>query len=210
MEELPIRRATPGDTNRIAEIVAGDPGQETIGLAGDAGRAREFGMALVRLPNSPMGWRRTVVAEREGRVIGILQAGGDAPDFRSGPRFIYTAIHVFGPVGVARLLPRLRAWRRVDPGRPPDSYHISEIDVDPAHRNSGVGGSLLDYAEAEARQNGYARMSLSTTTINPARRLYERHGFRVVETKTDAAYERYTGIQGRHLMVKALEQDPAT
>jgi len=48
-------------------------------------------------------------------------------------------------------------------------------------------------------------MSLTTTTINPARRLYERHGFHVVETKTDGAYERYTGIAGRHLMVKELE-----
>jgi hypothetical protein len=26
----------------------------------------------------------------------------------------------------------------------------------------------------------------------------------VVETKTDAAYEKYTGIEGRHLMVKEL------
>ena len=48
-------------------------------------------------------------------------------------------------------------------------------------------------------------MSLSTNTANPARRLYERHGFRIVETRTDSTYERLTGIEGRHLMVKALE-----
>ncbi len=47
-------------------------------------------------------------------------------------------------------------------------------------------------------------MSLITTTTNPARRLYERHGYRVVETRADAAYERYTGIAGRYLMVKEL------
>ena len=88
---------------------------------------------------------------------------------------------------------------------PAGSYYIAEIDVDPDWRNRGIGGALLDYAEAEARAAGYTVMSLTTTTINPARRLYERHGFRVVETKTDAAYERYTGIQGRHLMVKELE-----
>jgi len=47
-------------------------------------------------------------------------------------------------------------------------------------------------------------MSLTTHTSNPARRLYERHGYRVVETRTDPAYERYTGIEGRVLMVKEL------
>jgi hypothetical protein len=47
-------------------------------------------------------------------------------------------------------------------------------------------------------------MSLGTTITNPARHLYERHGFRVVETKTDPSYERYTGIPGRILMMKDL------
>ena len=47
-------------------------------------------------------------------------------------------------------------------------------------------------------------MSLSTTTVNPARRLYEHHGFRVAQTLTDPWYERVTGISGRHLMLKDL------
>jgi len=76
--------------------------------------------------------------------------------------------------------------------------------VDPRHRNRGIGGAMLDHAEEEARRRGHRLMSLTTTTANPARHLYERHGFRVVETLTDAAYERYTGIAGRHLMVKEL------
>lgn len=63
---------------------------------------------------------------------------------------------------------------------------------------------MLDYAEAEAREGGHPQMSLTTTTINPARRLYERHGLHVVQTLTDADYEKYTGIEGRHLMVKDL------
>jgi ribosomal protein S18 acetylase RimI-like enzyme len=76
--------------------------------------------------------------------------------------------------------------------------------VDPTSRNKGIGGALLDHAEAAARAGGYRLMSLTTSMANPARRLYERHGFRVVETRTDADYKRYTGIDGRHLMVKEL------
>jgi len=203
VEGLTIRKATPRDTNRIAEIVSGEPGQEAIGLTGSAELAREFGMAMVRLPNSPMGWERTVVAEANRRVVGIVQAG-DFPDFGPTPRLMYLAIRVFGPVKLMRLTPRLRARGKVQPKRPRGAYHIAEIDVDPSFRSQGIGSALLDHAEAEARAGGFARMSLTTTTINPARRLYERHGFRVVETKTDAAYERYTGIEGRHLMVKEL------
>jgi ribosomal protein S18 acetylase RimI-like enzyme len=204
VEGLTIRKAIPGDTNRIAEIVSGEPGQEAIGLTGSAELAREFEMAMVRLPNSPMGWKSTVVAEANGRVVGIVQAG-DVPDFGVTPRLVYLAIQVFGPVKLMRLLPRLRARSRIQPKRPRGAYHIAEIDVDPSLRNQGIGSALLDHIETEARAGGYARMSLTTTTINPARRLYERHGFRVVETKADAAYERYTGIEGRHLMIKELE-----
>jgi len=204
MEGLTIRKATPSDTNRIAELLAGDPGQEAIGLTGDAGRARKFGMAMVGLPNSPQGWNRTVVAELDARVVAIIQAGRDVPGMRVTPRLIYLGLQIFGPIGLVRLLPRLRARQRVQPVPPPESYYIAEIDVDAAYRNKGIGGALLDYAEAEARAAGHRLMSLTTSTTNPARRLYERRGFRVVETRTDAAYKRYTGIDGRHLMVKQL------
>ena len=63
---------------------------------------------------------------------------------------------------------------------------------------------MLGWAEAQARAGGHKVMSLSTTTVNPARRLYERHGFRVAQTLTDPGYERVTGISGRHLMLKDL------
>lgn len=67
MEGLTIRTATPGDTNRIAEILGGDPGAEAIALAGSPEKAIAFETGMVRLPNSPQGWRHTVVAERTAR-----------------------------------------------------------------------------------------------------------------------------------------------
>jgi len=204
VEGLNIRKATPGDTDRIAELLGGDPGDEAIGIAGEAGRAREFGMAMVRLPNSPQGWKRTVVAELDAQVVAMIQAGPDVPSVRATPRLAYLGLRIFGPIGLVRLLPRLRSRQRVQPVPPPDSYYIAEIDVDAAYRNKGIGSALLDYAEAEARAAGHRLMSLTTSTANPARRLYERHGFRIAETGTDAAYKRYTGIDGRYLMVNEL------
>ena len=209
MAGLTIRQAVPGDTNRIAELLAGDPGRESIARAGSAERAIAFGTGIVRLTNSPQGWRHTAVAELDDRVVGIIQAGGHRGDMQLTPRLIYLAVQTFGPVGIVRLLPRLRARRRVQPQTPPGAYHIAEVDVDPALRNKGIGAALLKHAESEALATGYQLMSLTTTTVNPARRLYERHGFRVIATRTDPAYKRYTGIEGRHLMVKDLARSHA-
>jgi hypothetical protein len=48
-------------------------------------------------------------------------------------------------------------------------------------------------------------LSLTTAITNPARRLYERNGYGVVGEKRDAEYERITGVPGRVLMVKELD-----
>jgi ribosomal protein S18 acetylase RimI-like enzyme len=52
------------------------------------------------------------------------------------------------------------------------------IGVADEARGQGVGGALLDALVAMAREQGYRAVSLSVDRQNPARRLYERHGFR--------------------------------
>jgi putative acetyltransferase len=50
-----------------------------------------------------------------------------------------------------------------------------------AFRRSGVGRAMLSHLIAEARSRGFTRLSLETGTqpgFDPARRLYERFGFR--------------------------------
>ncbi len=201
MGSLVIRRARAEDTERIAEIMHGEPGQEAVAIAGCEEGARNFGMAMVRMPNSPQGWEHSAVAEMDGEVLGVLQR--NSGDMKITLSLAWLALRTLG-IGAITALPRLRARRRVDIPHPDAAYEVAELHVELSRRNRGIGGVLLDYAEAEARRAGYRQMSLSTTTINPARHLYERHGFRVVETKTDPAYERYTGIAGRYLMVKEL------
>lgn len=207
MEGLTFRQATPADAERIAEIIAGDPGREAIGIAGDVDRARAMGMVIARMEGMPAGRRgleNTVLAELHGETVGIVHAGSEPGGFKITPAVALAAMRIFGPLGAVRLLPRVRARGRVDIPPPAGAYLVGELDVDPRYRNRGIGGALLDRAEAQAHAGGYRQMSLVTTTINPARRLYERHGFRVVETRTDPDYERYTGIEGRVRMVKEL------
>jgi ribosomal protein S18 acetylase RimI-like enzyme len=185
----------------------GEPGQEATGLCfGRGDLARRLGDALVRLPGSPMGWQHTTLAVLRGETTGLLQAGpgGERTASHLSAALLLRALRIFGPARFAAGLPRIRARTRVDVTHPQGAYVVRELHVDRRHRNWGVGGALLRYAEEEARRAGFPVMSLSTTTINPARNLYERHGFRIVETRADPAYERYTGIVGRYLMVKEL------
>jgi ribosomal protein S18 acetylase RimI-like enzyme len=88
---------------------------------------------------------------------------------------------------------------------PADSCKLIELHVDPARRGQGIGAVLLDAVIALA---GDRPVSLTTRIDNPARHLYERHGFAVVEEKRNASYEARTGSPGRVLMVRPVPFSP--
>ena len=203
VERLVLREATRADADCVAELVGGDPSQESIGVCGDRERARAFGMALARASLFE-GVVRTIVAELEGRPVAVLQTTdgtGDVGITRAGAAI---ALRVFGPIGVLGLAWRGRARARVGISPPSDALHIYELHVARELRGRGIGGAVLRYAEEQALMRGRRLLSLTTTTSNPARRLYARAGFRVVETRTDPVYRRITGIDGRHLMINQL------
>jgi ribosomal protein S18 acetylase RimI-like enzyme len=57
-----------------------------------------------------------------------------------------------------------------------DELRIVDIAILPEHRGSGIGTALLADVLAEADEVGLA-VSLHVEPWNPAKRLYERHGF---------------------------------
>ena len=71
--------------------------------------------------------------------------------------------------------------------RTTDEYgHINDqtpsfsISVYSPYRGRGIGGAMMRRLLGELREDGYALASLSVQKENPAIRLYERMGFRIV------------------------------
>lgn len=81
------------------------------------------------------------------------------------------------------------AWhRRMNPERPGYGFVDEEtpeiaLAVAPGSRGAGIGGRLVEAIIDAAWSSGYEALSLSVERTNPAARLYERHGFRTIETR---------------------------
>ncbi len=201
---ITFRPARPDENERICEIMFSEPPQEAVRVCESVERARRFCYMQVQEPGLDMGWDRTVFAVIDGDPVTVLQAGSQLGGMSITPALVWHTIRILGPLRTIRSLPYVAAQRRVNAPAPEGSYHIGELHTLPDFRNHGLGKAALEYAEAQARAEGCATMSLNTTVINPARHLYERQGFEVVEARTDDVYERMTGIPGRCLMVKEL------
>ncbi len=90
-----------------------------------------------------------------------------------------------GVVAVAADGQRLgAAWYRLFPPEVPGWGFVAadvpelSIGVTVGARGTGIGSALLDALMTLAREQGYRAVSLSVDRQNPARRLYERKGFR--------------------------------
>lgn len=115
----------------------------------------------------------------------------------SGPRFTFAQLdddpHLaayyrsppeFGVVSTADGEPTGVVWVTRFPAEAP-GYGFVRADVPelsvcvlPGYRGAGLGAGLVGAAVAEARGRGLPALSLSVEDGNPARRLYERLGFR--------------------------------
>lgn len=77
------------------------------------------------------------------------------------------------------------AWSRImeDYGHIDSSTPSLAISLLPGYRGLGIGTQLLNGLLLLLQENGYLRASLSVQKENPALRLYERAGFRILAEK---------------------------
>ena len=72
-----------------------------------------------------------------------------------------------------------------------DNWEIVQIQILPDYQHMGIGTELIRNLQEEASQQGIT-LSLSVLKVNPAKRLYERLGFEVVQEKEKSYTMRYT------------------
>ncbi len=122
-------------------------------------------------PGGPIGDVQSVLAQPElaHYITGWPRPGDMGMVAEDGP-----------PVGAA--------WLRLLPEQDPGYGFVDDktpelsIGVVPTHRGQGIGSLLLEALIEAARAQRYQALSLSVEPDNPARRLYERHGFQVIGT----------------------------
>lgn len=175
----------------MVAVMFAEPGVEQVAFMPDIDGARRFTSALWRLA----GMGEFVVAEDRGEVVGFAWCSERGVSIRAGAR---AAVAGWGMAGPIRLV--VRGWPRQLVEIPmPDGPKLIELQTHPARRGTGVGTTLLGHVidSLDGRS-----LSLTTRSDNPARRLYERHGFTVQSEKSHRAFQRRTGATGRVLMVR--------
>jgi ribosomal protein S18 acetylase RimI-like enzyme len=201
-----FRPASAADSDLLADLVLGEPEQETTRVAMRLLNVSNFEVSreILRLSwRAAENWRQSVVAELDGTPAGVLQSGGSS--LRITPTLVLAVLWRLPAATLLRLPGRLRLQRRLVPPKPPGAYIVAELHVAPEFRGQGLGAAILAHAEEDARKSGFARMALHTLTTNPAQHLYARCGFKEVARRVDSAFKQITGAEGNVLMVKELE-----
>jgi ribosomal protein S18 acetylase RimI-like enzyme len=205
-DRIEFRRAGVDDVSALMDIQFRSPSKEAAAMAGSAAAAKRFqSMLLARALED--GTAEVIVVDIDGTAAGFaeLATGGDVPPLRIVAR---SAVNAMGPRGAFAAGWRSLARAAVDLKPAEEGIHLVELQVDPEHRNEGLGTRLLEEVERVARERAISNVSLTTQIDNPARRLYERSGFRVEAEKRHRRYEAITGSPGRVLMVKQLTSPP--
>jgi ribosomal protein S18 acetylase RimI-like enzyme len=195
----PARAADAPDIGRVLASGFGDKFTTILGRRAAHAPALLAGLTEMRLAR---GLATTFVAERDTRVVGVLNIEAR----REGMGDRWAEFQVFlrevGPLTTLRSV--IGVVLLNDEVVPADEAYISELAVASGCRRQGLGTLLLTRVAAWARSVGRQRLSLHVAISNPARRLYQRVGFRLARCQEAHLAERLFGIEAWLYMVKPL------
>lgn len=174
-----LRPATEADCDIIAEAIAQSSGgyaqlgwQEKATDYPDL-ELLQIGASMYREDNPPFTWRNCVVVQGTAEPMGVMLAYGIDEDYQSaepvaGEHGGDQADDIYYPVKMEVA----------------NSWYICGMTVFEPWRGQGIGSRLLEYAAAQARNEGYPQLSLIAFEQNAGSvRLYLRNGFTVVERR---------------------------
>jgi ribosomal protein S18 acetylase RimI-like enzyme len=195
MVEVLLRPAQTSEASTIGGFIlaAGQGLFEFMfeGLVLDASAADVL-VHLIREEDGLFSYRRCLFAEVEGTPLGLLS------------RYPADLFHeqTFDTLPPDRSLhlaafPKTQDW---------GSYYISAVAVTPTARRQGIGRQIMLWALADARQQGFSRVSLHVWADNaPARALYQDLGFTVFASLDIAWHPRLPHSGGMLLLSRPVD-----
>ncbi len=209
--EVLIRPAGPDDAEVAARLMY-DSGPETaLAMLGpreeQAVETLEF---LFRGKRHQFSHEHAFVAELGDRVVGLaLGMSGYAWQEIGAATGRELAGRLRRKLGLLRFWRLLRTTFTLGRHFPPprrDDYFVQMIAVLPEARRKGVGRSLMECMEHQARRAGARRLALDALVENvDARAFYRELGFQEELVVTKRALKRRFGIQGRIRLAKSLD-----
>ena len=204
--EIVVRQANPSDAVTAARLIyltMGPLADYLVGL-GDPARALTVLGELFGRPRNRFSYQFTDLVLVAGDVAGLLtsypEKGIRRRDLSTG-RQLMQILSVGDFLRFVRRSLILVKLREAAAGE----YFIHSVAVLPEFRRQGIATRLMALAEARARQHGLDRCSLSVEVDNGAAcGLYERLGYRTVDTRCWPRLQRLIGYSGQHRMVKPL------
>jgi ribosomal protein S18 acetylase RimI-like enzyme len=214
MEDVRVRRASPGDAPFLAEImlIAGRAhvkrGIWEVILGGAEGECMRF-LELLAVTGTPHLFHHScfLVAEVKGAMAGGL--GGYDPGALGYDALRRAIPEVARKLGVSG--PDPDAWERSRNVLPciPDAlkgaWMIDSVATLPRFRRRGIAGALLEEIIEEGRRKGFGRAQINMYIGNtPAQRAYEKYGFGVFEETLDPVFEAETGSPGMVCLLRDI------
>jgi ribosomal protein S18 acetylase RimI-like enzyme len=165
-------------------------------LAGSAGRARRIVALLWPRPGHSASFEHALVAEIDGRVVGVLIGFPVRDRYRLHGALLLAALRHLSPRRLPLLAAAVPQIVLASPRPPRDAYYIGTIAVAPHAHRRGVASTLTHHAEIAAAARGFRQIVAHTGTRHAlARRALENYGFRLVRARRN----------GYALYAKALE-----
>ena len=173
--------------------------------SGDPTKAIEVIGKLFTQPRNRFSHQFADMVEIDNTAIGVMLSYPGLMMNRLGFSMGKQLLGIYGAIGFVRFVQRVLPLALVREAKA-DEYFINTLAVSPDFQGQGIGTHLLSHAEHKAREMHCNKCALSVDVSNlRARLLYERLGYRVVETIRLALPNSPGDCTAYHRMVKVLE-----
>ena len=134
--------------------------------------------AFIR-PDHDLSHQNATFAERDGDIVGMV-SGYTAEQHRRSSRQPLKQAAGRWNLRMRIVLVLFAPLMRIIDSIADDDFYLQAIAVDKELRGEGLGSTLMDSFEEQARASGAIRLALDVSAKNEAaRRFYERRGFTV-------------------------------